>query len=378
MKKIVIAITAPNSVVLLEGQPGYFADKGYLVYLLGPDHERVSDFCRKERCILLPVNIVREISFWKDLKTFAKILAHLKKVKPDLVNLSTPKMSFLAMMASYVLGIKFRLYTCRGFRFEHEVGAKRKLLIFAEKLTSSLAHRIICISTSVRDMGVDMKIFQPEKCIVINKGSSNGIPLKRFNRNNVTSEACERLIHSLSIQDCFIFGFVGRLVDRKGINELYQAFDIIYKENPYLRLLIVGPAEENQIADKTVLANMKQHPGIILTGMQKDVPLYMSLMDVFVLPAWWEGFGNVLIQAAAMGVPVIGTNATGVKDAVSNNYNGLLIGPKSVPQLVEAMLLLYKNNELRERFGKNGLEWAKNFDNEIIWKGMEEIYNSVV
>ena len=378
MKKLVIAITAPNSVVLLEGQPGYFVDKGYLVYLLGPDHERVSDFCRKERCIHLPVNIEREISFWKDIKAFVKIMAHLNRVKPDLVNLSTPKMSFLAMLASAVLGIKSRLYTCRGFRFEHEVGIKRKILIFAEKITSVLAHRIICISKSVMDLGVDMKIFQAEKCVVINKGSSNGIPLKRFSRNNLTSETCERLRHKLSIQHCFVFGFVGRLVDRKGINELYRAFELIYRDNPSLRLLIVGPVEENQISDKTLLANMKDHPGVILTGMQRDVPLYMSLMQVFVLPAWWEGFGNVLIQAAAMGVPVIGTNATGVKDAVSNNYNGLLIEPRSVPQLAEAMLLLYNNNELRERFGNNGIEWAKNFDNEIVWKGMEEVYKSVI
>ncbi len=378
MKKLVIAITAPNSVVLLEGQAGYFADKGYLVYLLGPDHERVSDFCRKERCIHLPVNIEREISFWKDIKAFVKIIAHLNRVKPDLVNLSTPKMSFLAMLASAVLGIKSRIYTCRGFRFEHEVGIKRKILIFAEKITSVLAHRIICISKSVMDLGVDMKIFQAGKCVVINKGSSNGIPLKRFSRNNLTSETCERLRHKLSIQHCFVFGFVGRLVDRKGINELYSAFELIYRDNPALRLLIVGPVEENQISDKKLLANMKDHPGVILTGMQRDVPLYMSLMQVFVLPAWWEGFGNVLIQAAAMGVPVIGTNATGVKDAVSNNYNGLLIEPRSVPQLAEAMLLLYNNNELRERFGNNGIEWAKNFDNEIVWKGMEQVYNSVL
>lgn len=376
MKKLVIGITAPNSVVLLEGQLKYFSDEGYTVYLLGPDHDRVSDFCKRENSIFLPVNIEREISPWKDIKALIEIFIHLKKIKPDMVNLSTPKMSFLAMLSSYVLGIRYRIYTCRGFRFEHEKGAKRKLLIFFEKITSTLAHKVICISKSVQDMGVDLNIFNPDKCVVINKGSSNGIPLERFNRNNISTDAIEKLRHDLSLGKEFVFGFVGRLIDRKGINELFEAFDILHSETPSLRLLIVGPVEVNQINNKNLLTRMRKHPGIILTGAQQNVPLFMSVMDVFVLPAWWEGFGNVLIQAAAMGVPVIGTNSTGVKDAVNKNYNGLLIEPKSGTQLAEAMKLLYEANELRGRLGKNGLEWAKNFENEIIWKGMEVVYNS--
>ncbi|HQK69978.1 MAG TPA: glycosyltransferase family 4 protein [Bacteroidales bacterium] len=376
MRKLVIGITAPNSVVLLEGQLKYFSDMGYEVYLLGPDHDRVSDFCKRENSIYLPVNIEREISPWKDIKALIKIFNHLKRIKPDLVNLSTPKMSFLAMLSSYVLGIRYRIYTCRGFRFEHEKGAKRKLLIFFEKITSALTHKVICISKSVQDLGVDLKIFNQDKCVVINKGSSNGIPLERFSRNNITIDEIEKLRHDFSLGKDFVFGFVGRLIDRKGINELFEAFETLYSEMANLRLLIVGPAEGNQINNKNLLTRMKQHPGIILTGVQQNVPLFMSVMDVFVLPAWWEGFGNVLIQAAAMGVPVIGTNSTGVKDAVNKDYNGLLVEPKSVTQLTQAMKLLYKDNELRERLGKNGLEWAKNFENEIIWKGMEQVYNS--
>jgi glycosyltransferase involved in cell wall biosynthesis len=74
---------------------------------------------------------------------------------------------------------------------------------------------------------------------------------------------------------------------------------------------------------------------------------------------------------------VISTNATGTKDTVSHEFNGLLIEPKSVEQLAETMTLLYENRELRKRLGQNGIEWAKNFDNLIIWQGMEERYNSV-
>jgi glycosyltransferase involved in cell wall biosynthesis len=181
----------------------------------------------------------------------------------------------------------------------------------------------------------------------------------------------------LGIEGKFIFGFVGRIYDRKGINELYLAFSELCNRLPDIILLLVGRIEEEQIADERIIELIKSHKQIKHVGSQKDVPLYLSAMDVFVLPAWGEGFGNVMVEAAAMGVPVISTNATGTKDTVRNEFNGFLIEPKSVEQLVETMTLLYENKELRERLGQNGIEWAKNFDNLIIWQGMEERYNSV-
>ncbi len=374
MKKIVIGITAPKSIMLLEGQLEYFIDKGYILDLLGPNNVMVQDFCKNEGAGFLPVDIEREIHFLKDIIALVQIFIHLKKVKPDIVNLGTPKMAFLGLLSSWVLGIKVRIYTCRGFRFEHEKGILRFFLVLVEKMTSFFSHKIICISESVKELGVNTGIFHPDKCIIINKGSSNGVDLNRFNKNNISLAETEQLRKELSLNNCFVFGFVGRLIDRKGINELFHAFKILFNDIPSLKLLIVGPIEENQIADKKLISNMGKHPGVVLAGSQKKVPLFLSVMDVFVLPAWWEGFGNVLIQAAAMGVPVIGTDSTGVKDAISNNYNGLIVEPKSINALAEAMRSLYLNEDLRKRLGRNGIEWAENFKNEIIWKGMEELY----
>jgi glycosyltransferase involved in cell wall biosynthesis len=97
-------------------------------------------------------------------------------------------------------------------------------------------------------------------------------------------------------------------------------------------------------------------------------------MNVFVLPAWWEGFGNVLTEAAAMGIPVISTKGTGTRDAVSDGFNGVLVDVKNIDQLTEAMLEIKSNSEKRLEMGKNGIEWAKNFDRIRIWEGMKELY----
>jgi glycosyltransferase involved in cell wall biosynthesis len=102
----------------------------------------------------------------------------------------------------------------------------------------------------------------------------------------------------------------------------------------------------------------------------------MQLFDIFVLPAWWEGFGNVLVQAAAMGVPVISTLGTGTIDAVDNGVNGVLVPVKDESALYNAMKQLGNDSKLRKQYGINGQEWAQNFDRNTIWSGMHQIYES--
>lgn len=375
-KKLIIGITAPGSVILLEGQLKYFTNLGYETYLMAPEEERTRLFCEREGCLLLRVNIEREISLVSDIRALFQIIRYFRKIKPNIVNVGTPKMGLLGIIAAKFTGIKKRIYTCRGYRFEHEKGVKRKILILMEQITAFYAHQVICISASVREVGIETKIFSKEKGIVIHKGSSNGIPLACFNPQNVNPEQTLKLKQQLMLENTFVYGYVGRLVDRKGINELFVSFLDLYSKNNQLCLVFVGSPEYEQIADKTLIDKMKNHPGIILVGSQKDVPLYLSVMDVFVLPAWWEGFGNVLVQAAAMGLPVISTTGTGTRDAVENNLNGILISPKSVQELTDAMKQLYDNKDLRIQLGKNGVEWAKNFDNKIIWDGMEQLYRN--
>ena len=75
-----------------------------------------------------------------------------------------------------------------------------------------------------------------------------------------------------------------------------------------------------------------------------------------------------------MGLPVIATDVTGSKDAVSKDYNGLLVMPKSVSALQNAMHLLYQNEEKRQELGRNGVVWATNFDSKMIWNEMDALY----
>ena len=235
-KKLVVGITAPGSVVLIAGQLKYFKDLGYDTYLMAPNHQSVIDYCNLEGCTLLAVDFEREISPLKDIKAFFQVLKHLIKVKPDIVNLGTPKVSLLGMIVSAIIGVKKRIYTCRGYRFEHEKGIKRKLLILNDKLVCSLSHHVICISNSVRQLGLNNAIFSDSKSIVINKGSSNGVNLDLFKRDKINQEEKEAFILKNNLKGKFVFGFVGRVIDRKGVNELYAVFNELSKKYPEMVL----------------------------------------------------------------------------------------------------------------------------------------------
>lgn len=372
--KLITGITAPGSVNLLRGQLQYFNQQGFETYLMAPHDARTLDYCARENSGLLGVDISREIDIPNDIKSLVKIYRHLQRVKPDVVNMGTPKMGLLGLIAAKFLGVKRRIYTCRGFRYEHETGFKRWLLINMERLAGYCAQDIICISQSVKELAIKDRVFKPAKCHVLHYGSSNGINTARFRPDVISSEDKGNLIKQLGLHGNFVFGFVGRLIDRKGISELYHAFSKLYIEEPASRLLIVGPAEFEQITDKSLVEKLKGHPGVLMPGRTDNVPLYLSVMDVFVLPAWWEGFGNVLVEAASMGIPVISTKGTGTRDAVKDGYNGILVEIKNADQLYNAMLEMRQNHDKRKQFGANGIKWAGNFDSNLIWGGMKDLF----
>lgn len=375
MKTLVVGVTSPKSCVLLKGQLHFMVEHGFRVFLLTGKSDTVKAFCEEEKCTYIPIHIKREISLYNDLKSFFEIWKILKNINPDIVNFGTPKMGLIGMLASFCLKIPMRIYTCRGFRFETEKGLFRKILMAMERLSGSCSSKIICISSSIADNAINLNLFSKKKIILINKGSSNGIDLKIFSKTNVDLHAKASLLSKYSLNDLFIFGFVGRLCKDKGIIELYEAFSLIYNKNKKSRLLLIGKIEEG--LDKVFISRLLNHDGIIYLGtVPKDkLPTYYSLFDVFVLPTHREGFGNVLIEAASMGIPVITTSVTGAKDAVMNGYNGILISAYDISALKNAMERLQYDIELKNQYGQNGELWAKNFDQQIIWNGLLQIYN---
>lgn len=371
-KKLILGVTIGGSSRLLDGQAKYFRNLGYDVYLISQDHFKEPIFCKKEGIKHLPIKIMSEINPLMDIISLFQIIIHFVKIKPDIINVGTPKIGLLGMLAGKILGIKMRIYTCRGLRFETEKGFKRWILEQMEKLTVRLSHQVIYVSPSLKNAAINYGVAIPNKSIVIGSGSSNGVDINAFNFENVNQAERENLIQKYNLENKLIIGFVGRVTLHKGAVELVEAFENLFNTNNSLRLILMGHIK----CDKAFEDRFKKHIGIIHIPFQDEVPLYMSLFDIFVLPSWREGFPNVPIQAAAMGIPVIVSNATGCVDSVTPNFNGTIFKVKDKNELQEALSTYINSVELRKLHGRNGPIWANEFKKEKIWNGLKKIYES--
>lgn len=370
-KRLILGVTIGGSSRLLDGQARYFKELGYDVYLISQNHEKEKAFCLKETIIHLPVNIGNQINPAKDLVALYQIVRHFNRVNPDIINMGTPKMGFLGILAGWLTGIKIRIYTCRGLRYETEKGLTKWILKSTERITVRLASTVIYVSPSLLSSAIRNNTCLDSKSVVLGNGSSNGVDLSVFNRRSINDDDKKKLKQKLGLESKFIIGFVGRISKHKGVWEIAQAFDQISPYYSETRLIMMGHTNHEKDLENRIDAN----PNIIRIPFQDNVPMYMSLFDILVLPSWREGFPNVSIQAAALGLPVIVSNATGCIDSVNNGINGIVFEKHSVDKLKDAIIFYLKNPEIRQKHGQSGIEWAKQFRNDLIWNKLHELYS---
>jgi glycosyltransferase involved in cell wall biosynthesis len=373
MKKLVLGVTLGMSTKLLSGQAAYFKKLGYDVYIIANNDERARSFCEIEQVNFIPINIARYINPLKDIMSLFQIIKHFKKLKPEIINVGTPKMALLGILGAWFAGIENRVYTCRGLRFEGYSGINRLLLKQIEKFIVLLAKRVIYVSPSLMSTARINNVCICSKSVVFANGSSNGINLNFFNKKNINQTDLASLRNNYGLKDKFIIGFAGRINKEKGINELVDAFVNIKKIKQNVALVLLGRMECSEKLKNKILSTTD----VFVIPLQSNVPLYLSLFDIFVLPSWREGFPNVAIEAAALGIPVIVSNATGCVDSVKDGYNGCIFELKNIDQLTNQILNYIDNKELRIVHGNNGLEWAKRFKSEIIWNELHKFYTQI-
>lgn len=373
MKKIMMGITTPLSVTLLKGQFGYFDKKGYEVHLItssGPELE--SEELKNVHVHVVPMK--REIAPFADFIALLKIIRIYFQVKPDISNVSTPKASLLCTIASFLSATKIRIYSIIGLRLETCYGAKRKLLYFLEKLMIRLSTKCIAVSPSLRKVLLDEKLVTEDKVEVLASGSYNGIQLDRLKRDEV---AISKIRNDLQLSGPVI-GFVGRLTRDKGVSDLVNSFLLLLKDKPDLNLLLVGDFEEGDPVSDHIVEIINNNPSIIHEKFVSNPAAYYYNMDIFVLPTYREGFGNVLIEAAYCHLPVITTNATGAKDAVINEVTGLVVEVGNISALKQAIDRLLKDPERSREMAEKGHQRSKlEFHSIRIWKELEKIYQNI-
>lgn len=375
--KFIIATTIPLSLGFFKGQLR-FLSREFDICAVSSNPKRLESFGKEEGITTHCIPMERPISIVKDFVSLWRWIAFLRKEKPNVVHGNTPKASMLSMLAARLTGVPVRIYMCHGLRFQGAHGVMRKLLMAMERLSCSCATRVLCVSEGVRKLLVEEKICPAEKCGVVNYGSSNGIDLSRFDANSVDAE---RMRRELGIpDDDFVFCFVGRVVGDKGVNELVGAFNRLSQECEKTELVIVGPEESelDPIADvtKKIIA---ENPRIYAVGRQSDVKPYMVGSNTFVLPSYREGFGVVLMEAGALGLPCITTDITGCNEIIKEGENGVIIPPRNEEALYGAMKRFVEDREAVSRMAARSRELiASRYEQHVVWDALLKEYRRLL
>jgi len=378
--RVLYLVSSPLTTVLLRGQLRYLSGKGFEVLLASPPGPQLQEVSKAEQVEAIEVMIDREISPGKDFLALWRLFRLLRRLKPDITNVSTPKAGLLGGLAASLARVPCRVYTLRGLRWETATGPKRALLKLTEWIACRCAHRVICVSSGVRDKLVAAHGSLRKRTVVFGSGSSNGVDTRRFVPRSQNQTTAAALRAQLKIPpDALVIGFVGRLTRDKGVCELYEAYTGLRRQFPSLRLLLVGDFEAGDPLPPEIQRSIDSDPSIVRPGFVMDMADYYKVMDVFSLPTYREGFPTVVLEAQASGVPVVTTMATGAIESVVNGVTGLVVPVANVGQLMSAMGALLADSSLRVRMGGAGRERVvQDFQPEGIWAALTEEYSQLL
>lgn len=282
----------------------------------------------------IPVPMERGISI-AGVKAMLEMKKIFKREKFDLIQYSTPNASLYASMAGRLAHVPVRLYCQWGMAFVGFQGLKRKIFQMEEKYVCHLSTHIEPDSNSNLRFAHEIGLYSKSKGSVIWNGSACGVNLTKFDISN-KEEYRKDIREQLDIpEDAFVYGFVGRITRDKGVNELLEAYK---KLNDDSYLIMVGRSEVDETINQELYTWASKNEKIKFTGYTTVVEQYLSAMDCYILPSYREGFGMGVVEAEAMGVPVIVTDIPGPIDAMIDNETGIVVQKADVESLYNAMI----------------------------------------
>lgn len=316
----------------------------------------------------IPVDMERGISVG-GIVSCAKMWKIFRKYRFDLIQYSTPNASLYASIAGWIARVPVRLYCQWGMVFVGFEGLKRRIFKFEEKMVCKLSTWIEPDSHANLIFCHEQKLYSKKKSSVVHKGSASGVSLDKF---DITKKQVyrEEIRGKYSIpEEAFVYGFAGRITGDKGINELLSATKNIFQLYEDTYVLMIGGIEKEGSVNAELYEWSKREKHIIYCGSTSEVQKYMAAMDCYVMPSYREGFGLTVVEAGAMGVPVICTNIPGPTDAIYDEVNGIIVEKKNEKALKDAILRLYSDRKLAERLGAAGYENVKeNYEQSNLFK----------
>ena len=255
------------------------------------------------------IEMARMISPVADLSALVRLWKLYRRGNYDIAHSTTPKAGLLSALAGLFAGVPLRLHTFTGQPWATLSGPVRWLARMSDWLITHLNTQCYADSASQRDFLMAEGLCRADQVKVLGAGSIAGVDVDKI-KHAARQYSAAATKAALSIPDnAAVIVFIGRVTRDKGLIELVTAFDRVLHLCPNCYLVVVGPLEpERDALPAEILKTMREHPRIRCTGYQPAPEKYLAAADLLCLPSYREGFGNVVIEAAALGVPTVGTS----------------------------------------------------------------------
>ena len=366
---------------LLPGQMHFMAANCFDVLMISADGKELAEVLEREQCRHMIVPMTRKITPFTDLKCLFRLIRIFRKERPDIVHTHTPKAGLLGMLAAKFCGVKIRIHTVAGLPLMVEKGFKYQLLKFIEKLTYAAANHIWPNSNSLMQFITKNNLCKTAKLNIIAKGSTNGIDVNRFSKENLDENIINEIKKQINYSaDNTYLLCIGRLVKDKGLVELVNVFTQMQKDKTNLKLILVGEYEDTlDPLPAATLDEIENNSSIIHIHWSNRVEYFMHVADFFVFPSHREGFPNVLLQAGSVGLPVICSHITGNIDIITNNETGFIFESGNEEQMLELLqYALLHPLHMQEMAKKLQQHVRENYRQENIWQNMLGAYKTLV
>lgn len=321
------------------------------------------------------VGIERGISIGKDLKSLRQLTKYFRKEKFDAVHSVTPKAGLLTAIAGFFAGVPVRTHIFTGQVWANKRGPMRWLLKFMDRMIVRFDNHILVDGEGQRQYLIQQGILKENNSRVLGKGSICGVNLNRFNPSETVRMEAR---NEVGVGEKTVFVFMGRLNHDKGLYELLPAFDRLAAERDDVFLLLFGNDEEDVASRFPEYKNLNKD-NFLYYGLTREPQKMLQAGDVFVLPTYREGFGSSVIEASALGLPVICSDAYGVRDAMVDNVTGLRCKVGDVESLYNAMKTFVEHSNLIKEMGIAGRERViKDFDGEKVTQYWVDYYHGIL
>ncbi|WP_448710954.1 glycosyltransferase family 4 protein [Microbacterium profundi] len=367
MRSVCFVVTTDMSAVFLRGYLNHLRLAGWDVTLIANDDGNLKRVGREEGVTTIAIPMRRAPAPLHDLVSMWRMFRTLRALRPDALLYATPKASMIASITGMLNRIPVRVYELWGLRHETESGIRRWVYRTLERIVGTCSTEVVADSHSLAALAQAEGVARHVQ--VVGEGSALGVDTKRFSPDAADmGEPDERTSAFISEHDTLPrVLFVGRINRDKGVDTLVEAVRLLVAEDKPIAVMVVGAYESDTL--RALLDSATETLPIHVVGPTPDPRPYMQAARVLSLPTLREGFGQVIIEAAAMGVPAVTTNATGARDAVVNEVTGLVVPMRDPRLLADAIWRLATEQGLAERLGAAARERAvATFNTEHVWQ----------